>query len=222
MKRVFKKQLKEDELVSTMTKVVNFVKGRTREIMLVAIGLAFLFLLYLGLRFIQAQNVDKESRILSQILALRTELKTNPEKREELRRLAGQGKFRRLAYVLEATHWVEQGELEKAEEALTRIAPKTKDFIYYQAQDLLGQIHFFRENHDQAIAVFQKIEEEKPEAYGLDVILYHKAEALEAKGDKEAALAVYKAIREKFPQSYYGYDASERARKIESAAPPSL
>jgi len=222
MKKVIKKQLKEDELVSTMTKVVNFVKGRTREIMLVAIGLAFLFLLYLGLRFIQAQNADKETRLVSDLLELRTEFKTNPEKIEELRRLAGRGKFSRLAYILEATYWVEQGELAKAEEALVRIAPKPRDFIYYQAQDLLGQVHFFKKDYDQAIAVFQKIEEENPREYGLDVILYHKAEALEAKGDKEAALAVYKAIREKFPQSYYGFDAIERARKIESAVQPSL
>ncbi len=222
MKKAIKKQLKEDEFVSSMTKFINFLKKRTREIIILSAGLVIVVLLYIGLRFIQAENMKKESETLSQLLTLKAELKTNPEKLADLAKLAGKGKFSRLGYIIEATYWVEKGELEKAEEVLVKFSPQPKDFLYFQAQVLLGQVHFYRKNYDRAIAIFEKIEEEKPEDYGLEVILYHKAEALEAKGEREAALAVYKSIQEKFPQSYYGFDASERARKLESSAPPSL
>lgn len=222
MKRVVRKQLKEDEFVSTMTKVINFIKIRTRLILFVSAGLVFLILFYLGVRFIQAQHLRKESELLSQLLSLKAELKTNPEKLADLGKLAGGGKFGRVAFVIEATYWVEKGEFERADEALAKFPEQPKDFLYFQAQDLLGQIQVFRKNYDQAIAIFERIEKEKPEKYGLDVILYHKAEALEARGNRGAALSVYKSLQEKFPQSYYGFDASERARRLESNVQPSL
>ncbi len=222
MKKVVKKQLKEDEFVSTMTIIFEFVKKRTREIIIIAAAGVFFVLLYAGLRFLQAQNVKKESELVSQMLDLRTELGQNPEKLAELKKLAGRGKFARLAFILEATYWLEQGELEKAKEALAPLPPEPRDFIYYQAQDLLGQVNLFQKNYDQAVAIYEKLEKAKPEDYGLDVILYHKAEALEGKGDRQAALALYKSIQEKYPQSYYSFDASDRAKKIESATTPSL
>jgi TolA-binding protein len=72
-------------------------------------------------------------------------------------------------------------------------------------------------NYDQAIALYAKLEKEKPEDYAFEVILFHKAEALEGKGDKAEALAVYKKLQQDYPQSYYGYDASDRVRKLEAA-----
>jgi predicted negative regulator of RcsB-dependent stress response len=222
MKKVVKKQLKEDEFVSTMTKIFEFVKKRRREIIIIAAAGVFFILLYAGLRFLQAQNIKKESELLSRMLELRAELSQNPAKLAELKQTAGRGKFARLAFVLEATHWMERGELEKAKEALATLKPEPRDFIYYQAQDLLGQINLLQKNYGQAVAIYQKLEEAEPEEYGLDVILFHKAEALEGKGDREAALALYKDIQKKYPQSYYSFDASDRVRKIESATPPSL
>jgi hypothetical protein len=40
---------------------------------------------------------------------------------------------------------------------------------------------------------------------------------LEKKGDRAEALKVFKKIQEEYPQSYYGYDAGLRARKLEPA-----
>lgn len=216
MKKVVRHQLKEDEFVSTMTRLVDFVKRRQKDILIAALAIAFLAFLYVGIRFIQTQKLKKESQVLSQILELRAELGTHPENLGKLEQLAGNGKFSRLAFVLEATYWVEKGDLEKSRAVLAKMRAEPKDFIYYQAQDLLGQIHTLEKNYDQAIAVYKKVEDEKPEDYGLDIILYHKAEALEAKGDQPEAIAVYKKIQEQFPQSYYGFDALQRIRKLES------
>jgi len=217
MKKVIKKQLKEDEFVSTMTKIMHFFQTRLKEILIGLAAVAAILVLYTGVRFIQAQQVKKESRLLSQLFELRSTLSSKPENLASLEKIAGRGKYARLGYVLLATHWVENNELEKAKESLVKIPSAPKDFIYFQGQDLLAQINALQKNYDQAIALFTEIEEAKPKAYSLDVVLFHKAEALEAKGDKPEALALYKKIQDEFPQSYFGYDAAEKARKIEAA-----
>jgi predicted negative regulator of RcsB-dependent stress response len=217
MKKIVKKQLKEDEFVSTLTKIFRFVKKHTTEIIVASAAVVFLVLLYLGLRFIQARNVEKESYLLSQLLQTRSELATKPDDVAKLEQMAGQGKFSRMGYVLLATYWVDQGDLEKAKAALGKMPVERRDFVYFQAQDLLGQVNYLEKNYDQAIAVYDRIEQEKPKDYALDVVLYHKAEALVGKGEKQQALTVFKKIQEDYPQSYYGYDAAERVRKLEAA-----
>ncbi|HUU37364.1 MAG TPA: tetratricopeptide repeat protein [Candidatus Desulfaltia sp.] len=217
MKKVIKKQLKEDEFVSTMTKIMHFFQTRTKEILIGIAAIAVVGLLYVGVRLIQAQQVKKESRLLSELLELRSTLDSKPENLASLEKIAGSGKYARLGYVLLATYWVENSDLEKAKEALGKIPSTPQDFIYFQSRDLLAQVNALQKNYDQAIAMFTEIEEAKPKAYSLDAVLFHKAEALEAKGDRPEALALYKKIQEQFPQSYFGYDAAEKARKIEAA-----
>ena len=217
MKRVVKKHLKEDEFVSTMTKIWRFIQARTKEIIIGVAVVVFIGLLYTGIRFIRAQQIRKESRLISQMLELRSTANAKPENLAALEKLAGSGKFARLGHVLTATYWVEQGDLEKAKESLGKIKSSPRDFTYFQAQDLLAQVNSMQKDYDQAIAIYTKIEEAKPKDYCLDAVLFHRAEALEAKGSKPEAVALYKKIQEQFPQSYYGYDAGERARKIEAA-----
>jgi predicted negative regulator of RcsB-dependent stress response len=222
MKKIVKKQLKEDEFVSTLTKIFRFVKKRTKEIIIVGAAVIFFVLLYFGLHFLQLQNVKKESQLLSELLELRSELATKPEDVAKLEQLAGNGKFTRLGYVLLATYWVDKGDPAKAKASLEKMPAEPKDFLYYQAEDLLGQVNTLEKNYDQAIAIYNKIEQEKPKDYALDVVLFHKAAALEGKGARQEAVTVYKKVQEEFPQSYYGYDAAERVRKLEAAQQPSL
>lgn len=217
MKKVVKKQLKEDEFVSTMTRILHFFQARVKEIFIAVAAVVFIGLLYAGIRFIRAQQVRRESRLITQLLELRSTSNAKPENLAALEKMAGNGKYARLGYVLTATYWVEKGDLEKAKEPLGKIRSSPQDFIYFQARDLLAQINAMQKDYDQAIGIYTKIEEAKPKDYCLDAVLFHKAEALEAKGSKPEALAVYKKIQEQFPQSYYGYDAAERARKIETA-----
>ncbi|OGD18545.1 MAG: hypothetical protein A2Y69_00055 [Candidatus Aminicenantes bacterium RBG_13_59_9] len=218
MKKVVKKQLKGDEFVSTMTKIVRFFEEHTREILIGVAVVACLALLSAGARFLQVQHARKESRVLSQLLELRSTAGAKPENLPALEKLAGGGKYARLGYVLTATYWVEKGDLQKAAESLSRVKSSPRDFVYYQAQDLLAQINAMKKDYDQAIAIYTKIEQAKPKEYCLDAVLFHKAEALEAKGSKPEALALYKKIQEDFPQSYYGYDAAAKVRKIDPAA----
>ena len=217
MKKIVKKQLKEDEFVSTMKKIWSFLQARVKEILIGVVVVVFIGLLYTGIRFIRAQQVRKESLLIAQLLELRSTSNAKPENLAALGKIAGSGKYARLGYVLTATYWVEKGDLEKAKESLGKIKASPQDFIYFQARDLLAQVSAMQKDYDQAIAIYTKIEEAKPKDYCLDAVLFHKAEALEAKGSKPEALAVYKKIQEQFPQSYYGYDAAERARKIEAA-----
>ena len=162
MKRRIKKQLKEDEFVSGMTKFMQFVKKWEREVIIAAAAATALILLFLGFQFLKAQQAKKESRAVGEILELRADLSHNPQNVARLEQMGGRGKFARIAFISLATYWIEQGQLDKAEAALLQIKNDPRDFFYYQAQDLASQIAVLKVDFDKAINVLKKIEEEKP------------------------------------------------------------
>lgn len=215
MKRIKRKQLKEDEFVTTVNKVFRFVKERTRELVALGILIVVVILLFIGARLVSEQNRKKESLLLTQILDLHSKLNDDPENVAKLEELAGGGKFSRLANILLATHWLENGDLDKAQASLEGIPEGRKDIFYYQAQDLLAQVHFKRKDYDKAIEIYKRIEEEDPKDHSLDVFLFHRAEVHEEKGEVEEALALYRKIRDEFSQTYYGFDATQKISKLE-------
>ncbi len=216
MKRIKRKQLKEDEFVSTVNKIVRFVKERTKELVALAVLLAALLLVFAGFKIVTGENRKKESLLLTQILNLHSELNNKPENVAQLEELAGDGKFSRLAYLLLATYYVENGDYDKAQSYLEKMPENRKDTFYYQAQDLLAQIHFKRKDYDKAVEIYKKIEEADPKDHALDVILFHRAEVHEEKGEVEEALALYKKVQEEFSQTFYGFDAAQKIRKLET------
>jgi predicted negative regulator of RcsB-dependent stress response len=216
VKRIKRKQLKGDEFVSSINKIVRFVQERTKELVALLVLVAALLLVFVGLKFVTGENRKKESILLTQILNLSSELNDNPENVAQLEGLAGDGKFSRLAYLFLATYYVENGDNDKAQSYLEKMPESRKDTFYYQAQDLLAQIHFKRKNYDKAIEIYKKIEEEDPKDHSLDVILFHRAEVHEEKGEDEEALALYKRIQEEFSQTSYGFDAGQKIRKLEA------
>ncbi len=111
---------------------------------------------------------------------------------------------------------MENGESDRAQGYLEKMPEDRKDTVYYQAQDLLAQIHFKRKNYDKAIEIYKEIEEEDPKDHSMDVILFHRAEVHEEKGEFEQALALYKKVQEEFSQTFYGFDAAKKVRKLET------
>lgn len=217
MKREIKKKLKEDEFVSGFGRIVDYLKIRHKEafsVLAVAVGLA---VLWSGFRILEGVQMRQSSASLGRILTLRGELDKAPQNLAELEALAMKGKFARVAAAELASYWIGQGDLVKAEKALAGTKETTKDFFYFQAQDLTAQIAVLKGDYDRAIKIFQTIEEAKPKEFTLDAVLFHRAEALEKKGDRAEALKVFKKLQEEYPQSYYGYDAGLRARKLEPA-----
>ncbi len=216
MKRKIKKQLKEDELVTGFEKFLGFVRAWQKEVIISGIVVAVLAAFYGGVQLIKSQQARKESRRVAEILALRADLAKNPQDVAKLEQLAGTGKAGRLASISLATYWIEQGDWDKALASLAKVEASSKDFFYYQAQDLKAQVEILKGNYDQAIQILTKIEEAKPKDFLLDVILYHHAEALEKKGSLKEAQELYKKIQDEYAQTYFGYDASAKVRKLES------
>jgi predicted negative regulator of RcsB-dependent stress response len=217
MKRKIKKQLKEDELVTGFQKFLEFAKTWQKEVIIFAVVVAVLAALYGSLQLIRAQQAKKESRRVGEILALRADLAKNPQNVAKLEQLGGTEKAARLAFISLATYWIEQGNLDKALASLAKIKDIPKDFFYYQAQDLTAQVEILKGRYDQAIQILKKIEEAKPKDYLLDVVLYHHAEALEKKGQPKEARDLYKKVQDEYAQTYFGYDASAKVKKLESA-----
>ncbi|MGD9346672.1 MAG: tetratricopeptide repeat protein [Candidatus Aminicenantes bacterium] len=215
MKRKTRHQLKEDKFQKTITNIVDFSKEHTREISIVGAGVAVLVLAYIVFLFLNAQQIKRENQVLDQIFALSSEIREDSTKIPELEELAGMGKFSRIGYLELAKYWFEKEDFAKATPYLDEIFKGKKDLVFYQAKDLLGQIHIRQENYDEAIALYGELEEKNPKEYILDGILFHKAQAHEKKGEPEEALALYKRLQEEFSQTYYGYDASAKVLDLE-------
>jgi predicted negative regulator of RcsB-dependent stress response len=217
MKRDIKKKLKEDEFVSGVNKFWHFVKTWEREIIIAAVAAAAILLIFLGFQFLRSQQEKKESRIAGRILELRAGLAAKPENAAELEKLSQKGKYARIAAISLATHWIEQGQLDKAEAALAGIKDTEKDFQHYQALDLSAQVAILKGQYDKAIDLMKKVEAEKPKDYLLDAVLFRHAEALEKKGDTAEALKLYKQLETEYAQTYFGYDAGLKVKKLEAA-----
>lgn len=217
MKRLKRKHLKEDEFVSTIGKFIKYYSTHKKKIF-VFLSLAVLaVLLFLGARMIMSKKSQEESRLLSEIFRVRDELKENPEKAAELRKLAGNGKFSRLAYLYLARHRVEEKEWQKAEDILLIFPDNRKDLIYFQARDMLGQVYYFQEKWDKAVQIYERISKEGKKAYAQDLLLFHLAETYEAKGETDKAVELYKKIRDDYPQTYSAYDAERKLGALEEA-----
>ena len=216
MKRKKRKQLKEDEFVTIFNRAVHYLKEHSHQIYILIILAVAAALVFTGGKFISSQSQKKEGQLLAQILNLQSGLKTQPENVANLEEIAGGGKFSRLAYIVLATHFAENGDVAKAQAYLEEFPKKRKDIFYYQAQDLLAQIYFQQKEFDKVIQVYSAIEDEDPDVYSLDVVLFHMAEAYEEKGETEEALALYRKIQEEYSNTYFGFDASQKVRKLEA------
>jgi tetratricopeptide (TPR) repeat protein len=217
MKRAERRQLKEDEFVSGMTRFLELAKTWERELLIGLGVLVFLALVFLGITFLKNRGLRAESRVVGEIVSLRADLDKKPENLPRLEKLAGPGKYSRVAYIALATYWLEKGDLERAEKNASAVKATRRDFIAYEAQDLLAQVLVRKKDFGRALEIYARIEKEKPASYPLDAILFHKAEALELKGDVREALAVFKRLQEEYNQTYYGYEASLKVGRLESA-----
>jgi predicted negative regulator of RcsB-dependent stress response len=215
MKKKVKRQLKTDEFANFMSRIFDFFKSNQREFTIAGAALLVIALVFLSVRYVQAVNSRKQSEILGQILQLESEIKDNPDSLVELEQMAGKGKFGRLAAIKAATLNFERDRTGKALELLQSVPSAPKDMVYYQARDLLGQIYFSQQQYDEALAVFSEIERENPRVYPMDIILYRKARVLAARNDVELAIEAYTKLQTDFPNSYYGYEATREAQKLE-------
>ena len=217
MKRELKKKMKEDEFVHDLGLIVEFARKWKKELMIAGAVVVGLALLWTAVQVWNGIQDRKNSAVLGQMLVLRGTLSSDPQALAKMETLAKSGKFARVASAQLAAYWIEQGSLDKAEQALAGAMKGPRDYFFYQAQDLAGQVAVLKGEYDKAIKILQAVEDAKPKDYNLDAVLYHKAEALEKKGDRAGALALYKKIQTEYAQSYFGYDAGQKTRRLEAA-----
>lgn len=214
MKHQERHRLKQDEFAFGLHKLVDFGKRYGRQLAVLGIVLVALVLVYAGLQIVRAQVARSDSKVISEVLKLRSELPKNPGNLTKLE--SYKGKAGRLADVLLATYWVEQGDLDKAEASVNKVKGSPKDTTYYQAQSLLAQIYFWRKNYDKTIEIYKTILAENPKDYPQDGVMFHQAEALEKKGQKAEALLVYKKLQTDYAQTYFGYEAQQKAASLDA------
>lgn len=193
---------------------VHFYETWQKEILIAAGVLVFAAAVFAALFLVRSHAQSIQSRALGEVVSLGQDLETTPENLAKLEALSGRGPAARMACLELAGYWAGKGDYTKAESFLGRIPASPKDLLYYQAEDLEAQMLIKKKEFDKAIAIYQKIRDEKPTAYPLDAALFHLAEAFELKGQKKEALDVYTKLQSEYSQTYYGYEASIKAGRL--------
>jgi len=214
MKRTERHHLQENEMRHGLSWLVEFVKKWQKELTIVAAAAAFAAVVLLALVLVRARGRSVQSRVIGEVGAAAAEAAQKPEKLAELEKLAGEGRYARLANLELAKYWTERGEWAKAEAALGRMPGSRKDLLYYQAEDLKAQVACGKKEYDKAIAIYRKVRDEKPKVYPLDAVLFRLAETHELKGETKEALEVYKKLQEEYSQTYFGYEASLKVGRL--------
>jgi tetratricopeptide (TPR) repeat protein len=214
MKRAERHHLKEDEMAHGLSWLADFYGVYKREILIVAGAVVFAALVFGALLIVRVQARSAQSRAIGEVGDLAAEAADKPEKLADLEKLAEKARTARLASLELAKYWAERGDWAKAESFAERIADGRKDLLHFQAENLKAQIALGRKDFDKAIAIYKKAIDEKPEAYPVDALLFHLAEAHELKGETQAAIDLYKKLQEEHAQSYYGYEASQKAGRL--------
>jgi predicted negative regulator of RcsB-dependent stress response len=214
MKRTERHHLQEDQMAHGLNWLIDYAKKWKREFTIVAGALAFAAVVFVALVLVRSHARSVQSGIIGLVGDVAAEAALKPEKLAELEKLAGQRRTARLANLELAKYWVERSDWAKAESTLGRIAGSPKDLLYYQAEDIKARVALGRKDFDKAIAIYQKISDEKPKVYPLDAVLFRLAESRELKGETKEALAIYKKLQAEYPQSYYGYEASLKTGRL--------
>lgn len=214
MKRTERHHLQENEMTHGLSWIFEFMKKWRKELTIVGAAVAFAAVVFLALVLVRSHNQSVQSRIIGEVDALAAEAGQNPEKLAELEKLAEKGRYARLANLELAKYWTQRGDWAKAEAALGRIPGSRKDLLYYQTEDLEGQIALGKKDYDKAIAIYGKVRDEKPKVYPLDAVLFRLAESHELKGETKEALDIYKKLQEEYSQTYFGYEASLKVGRL--------
>jgi len=218
MKRTERRQLKEDELATGLSRFFLWVKQHGKQLEIAGIAVVVVAAIIIGLRLYSGYRKSQEANFLNQVLALRAELDQKPENLAELEKLAASSRYGRIASLSLAAYYVEKNNFSQAEKILERVKDKGADLIHYQILDLYGQVLSRQNKLDEAIAVYRQVEKEKPESYPLDLILFHLAEVYEKKGDRQQALAVYQELQAGYQNTYYGYQAAMKVMKLQASS----
>ncbi len=214
MKSTERHQMKEDGIAKGFFSVVDFLKNNTRMLARIGIAAAGVAVVILAVLFFMNRHEASQSKVASEILTAAENLEQNPGGLAALERLAGNGKFNRVAYIELAKYWAGKGDLVKAGGYLGKIPAGRKDGVYYQGELMKARLSVLRKDYDQAAAAFERIVNEKPKDFPLDYAMLSLAETYELKGDNAKALSLYREIASKYSQSSIGYQASLKANRL--------
>ncbi len=214
MKRTERHHLKEDEMRTGLNWFIHFYESWQKEILIAAGVVVFAALVFVALLLVKLHAQGVQSQAIGEVVNLSQELQTKPENLAKLEALSGRGAGARLACLELAAYWAGMGDNAKAASYLDRIPDVPKDLVYYQAEDLRAQTLLKKREFDKAIAIYRKIQDEKPKSYPIDAVLFHLAEAQEMGGHKKEALELYTKLQSEYSQTYYGYEASMKASRL--------
>lgn len=214
MKNADRQKLKEDGMTKGVFSVLDYLKEHTQILIKAGMVAAGVVVIVFAVILVLNRREAAQSKVASEIMTAVENLGQNPANLSVLERLAGNGKYNRLAYLELAKYWMAKGDLPKADGYVAKLPVGRKDGVYYQGELLKARISVLRKDYDRAVTAYKKIIDERSKDFPLDYAMFSLAEAYELKGDNVKALEMYKEVASKYAQSSMGYQASLKAGRL--------
>lgn len=233
-RRITRKQMKKDEFVSTVTKMVFFVEEHWKPfaygawaIAMIALGV-FSTIFYSqyreeklkqalnkGIEYFHASISEEPNlNIYSEQPSFQTEKEKYREALKVFRKILEEDPHSSVASLALYYSGLSHFHLEKYHDAsidLERFIKQAEDTLLKDiARSSLAQAYFKEKDYEASIRVWSELAEDETSLYPRADALLHLAEAKDALGEKKEAMEIYKRITEEFP----GTTAATEALKI--------
>ena len=171
MKNADRQKLKEDGMTKGVFSALDYLKEHTQILIKAGMVAAGLVVIVFAVVLILNRQEAAQSRVASEIITAAENLGQNPANLSVLERLAGKGKYNRLAYLELAKYWMAKGDLAKADGYVAKLPAGRKDGVYYQGELLKARISVLRKDYDRAVTALQ--EDHRREIEGFPPRLRH-------------------------------------------------
>lgn len=221
MRRVTRKKLKQDEFVSTVDQIFDWLMANWRPVVGAVAAVVVVFLVWLGASALRGQREEKISLMLSDALQKLESAETETaetEAEEALRAIADSYTHSRqadVARVLLAKRLAERDQYNEARDLLIAVSDRDKDTPQVRVATL-DLIHL-RVASGQAAQVIEELEQMvsgQDQRLPRDVALFELADVLIREKKRDEAKKYLEKLVEDFPESTYTQRARERLREL--------
>ena len=216
MKRTERHHLKEDEMAHGVHWAVEFFQKYRREITIVGAALAFAAVVFAGLLAVRANARSRMSRAIGEVGALAAEVSQKPEKLADLEKLAAKGRTARLASLELARYWAEKGRLGQGGILLsTGSRPARRTSSITRPRTSRPRSRSARRISTRPSPSTRRWPTRSPRSIRSTPSCSTSPRAMSSRARPPRRSSSTRRLQADYSQSYYGYEASLKAGKLE-------
>jgi outer membrane PBP1 activator LpoA protein len=217
MKRKERAHLKEDPLVSFIKKVLEYLKGIQKQILLGLGIIVSALVVIILIVFLNKGSVKKENRVYAQAMEIKNAATLSfDEKIEQLNGLRPGGGISSSLQLMKATLYYEKGELEKSKEILDQFSSSKLKMVNDQKIFLEAEILNATNKKREALDKFFQLYSDSKSEISKDYLLLIMAKIRVQTQEHKAAITDLNTLLTEHSQSMFKSEATALLTQLEN------